>query len=174
MNFQIFWLELYLIMFQPVSSLPKRGRKCQEDDTQSEIIKNNTVNLAHGKQLDLSTTGTGIQKNASQDVSVGHRRKRAVSSTASDSVGLRECFTMNHRHGASKKSEKNLEKELLSSSCDSVSLRPSLAESHLSTQILERNAPSFKENLRDSGSIIAEPSNYLRAKLKDPYNVSMN
>ncbi|XP_059435125.1 sister chromatid cohesion protein PDS5 homolog B isoform X2 [Corylus avellana] len=153
----------------PVSSLPKRGRKCQEDDTQSEIIKNNTLKLAHGKQLDLSTTGTETQKNVSQCVSVGHRRKRAISSTASDSVGLRECSTINHQHGASKKFEKNMEKELLSSSCDSVTLRPSLAESHLSTQILERNAP-IKENLRDSSSIIAEPSNYLRAKLKDPCN----
>lgn len=167
-------MELFLIMFQPVSSLPKRGRKCQEDDTQSKIIKNNTLNLAHGKQLDLSTTGTETQKNVSQYISVGHRRKRAVSSTASDSVGLRECSTINHQHGASKKSEKNLEKELLSSSCDSVTLRPSLAESHPSIQILERNAPSFKENLRDSSSIIAESSNYLRAKLKDPCNVSMN
>ena len=160
-------------MFQPVSSLPKRGRKCQEDDTQSEIIKNNTLKLAHGKRCDLSTTGTETQKNVSQYVSVGHRRKRAISSTASDSVGLRECSTINHQHGASKKSEKNPEKEVLSSSCDSVTLRPSLAESHLSIQVLERNAP-IKENLRDSSSIIAEPSNYLRAKLKDPCNVSMN
>ncbi|XP_062146859.1 sister chromatid cohesion protein PDS5 homolog B isoform X2 [Alnus glutinosa] len=170
-------LEKIIHMFKscsslPISSLPKRGRKCQEDDTQSKIIKNNTLNLAHGKQLDLSTTGTETQKNVSQYISVGHRRKRAVSSTASDSVGLRECSTINHQHGASKKSEKNLEKELLSSSCDSVTLRPSLAESHPSIQILERNAPSFKENLRDSSSIIAEPSNYLRAKLKDPCNIT--
>jgi hypothetical protein len=160
-------------MFQPVSSLPKRGRKCQEDDTQSKIIKNNTLKLAHGKQLDLSTTGTETQKNVSQCVSVGHRQKRAISSTASDSVVLRECSTINHQHGASNKSEKNLENKLLSSSSDSVTLRPSLAESHLSIQILERNAP-IKENLGDSSSIIAEPSNSLRAKLKDPSNVSMN
>ncbi|GLT61168.1 hypothetical protein SLA2020_338920 [Shorea laevis] len=175
-SFDDCFLEKIIHMFKsrislPVSSLPKRGRKCQEDDTQSEIIKNNTVNWHMASNLICPQLEQESKK---------MRARMLVWDIGENGQSLLlllvqlDCVSVyyDHRHGASKKSEKNLEKELLSSSCDSVSLRPSLAESHLSTQILERNAPSFKENLRDSGSIIAEPSNYLRAKLKDPYNIT--
>ncbi|XP_035540575.1 uncharacterized protein LOC108988322 isoform X3 [Juglans regia] len=156
----------------PVTSLPKRGRKCQEDNTQSDIIKNHTLILAPHKKVDFSRTGTETQTNVRQDISVGQRRRQAVS-PASESVGLHECSTINNQHGASKKSEKILENKQLSSSCDSVTLRSSLAESHVSIQIPESNSSSFKENVRAGGTITAEHSKYSRAKLKDPCNLNV-
>lgn len=148
-------------MFQSINSLHKCGRKCQEDSTQAEFIMDKSLSLFCSKQVDLSTTGTETQKDVRQDNGVGHRRKRAVSSTASESVRLRECSTIYHQQGTSKKSERILEKEQLSSSCDSVTLRSSLAESHVSTQILESNIPSCKENARASSSVDAEHSKML-------------
>ncbi|KAG7980769.1 hypothetical protein I3843_05G200200 [Carya illinoinensis] len=156
----------------PVSSLPKRGRKCQEDNTQLDIFKNHTLILAPHKKVDFSRTGTETQTNVRQDISVGQRRRQAVSSPVSKSVGLHECSTINNQHGASKKSEKILEKKQLSSSCDSVTLRSSLAESHVSIQIPERDSLSFKENVSAGGRITAEHSKYSRAKIKDPCSLN--
>ncbi|KAG7980770.1 hypothetical protein I3843_05G200200 [Carya illinoinensis] len=157
----------------PVSSLPKRGRKCQEDNTQLDIFKNHTLILAPHKKVDFSRTGTETQTNVRQDISVGQRRRQAVSSPVSKSVGLHECSTINNQHGASKKSEKILEKKQLSSSCDSVTLRSSLAESHVSIQIPERDSLSFKENVSAGGRITAEHSKYSRAKIKDPCSLNV-
>jgi hypothetical protein len=169
-SYIFFLLDLFLIMFQPIITLPKRGRKCQVDNTQLGIMEDNTLNLACREQVNFSATA-GTQKNVRQNISVGHRKKQAV---CSESVGLRECSSIKHQHGASIKSERVLEKEQLSS-CDSVT-RLSLAESHVSAQILERNGPSSKGNVSASSKIIAEPSEYSRAKLKDAcsLNVSMN
>ncbi|KAF3974294.1 hypothetical protein CMV_002369 [Castanea mollissima] len=69
----------------PIAALPKRGRKFQEDNTKLAIIESNTLYLAPSEKVDLSTTEVETRKNMSQDITVGHRQKQAVSS---DSVRL--------------------------------------------------------------------------------------
>nr|XP_023895228.1 sister chromatid cohesion protein PDS5 homolog A isoform X3 [Quercus suber] len=145
----------------PITALPKRGPKCQEDNTKLVIIESNTLYLAPSEKVDLSTTEVETRKNMRQDITVGHRQKQAVSS---ESVRLREC-SINHQHSASKKSKRVLEKEPLSS-CDSVT-RLSLAESHISVQTLERGALSLKENVRASSNVVSDPPKYSKAEAKD-------
>ncbi|KAK4572844.1 hypothetical protein RGQ29_031022 [Quercus rubra] len=145
----------------PITALPKRGRKCQEDNTKLAIIESNTLYLASSEKVDLSTTEVETRKNMRQDITVGHRQKQGVSS---ESVRLREC-SINHQHSASKKSKRVLEKEPLSS-CDSVT-RLSLAESHISVQTLERDALSLKENVRASSNVVSDPPKYSKAEAKD-------
>ena len=168
--FLLDFLLFIIFIFQPITALPKRGRKCQEDNTKLAIIESNTLYLASSEKVDLSTTEVETRKNMRQDITVGHRQKQGVSS---ESVRLREC-SINHQHSASKKSKQVLEKEPLSS-CDSVT-RLSLAESHISVQTLERDALSLKENVRASSNVVSDPPKYSKAEAKDTcsLNVCMN
>ncbi|KAK9993628.1 hypothetical protein SO802_023331 [Lithocarpus litseifolius] len=64
----------------PITALPKRGRKCQEDSTKLAIMESNTLYLAPSEKDDLSTTEVESRKIMRQDITVGQRQKLAVSS----------------------------------------------------------------------------------------------
>lgn len=151
-----------LFTFQPASTLPKRGRKCQEDRTQADVVKDNKLILASCKIVNLSKDGRAeAQKPEKEGNSTGgRRRKRALSPSAPGSVAFHDCSNNDYPSGVSKKSETSLEKEILSS-CDSVATISSLGGSNVSIQ-------NFKSNTID-----VEHSNHPRAKLKGPCSLKV-
>ncbi|XP_008219648.1 PREDICTED: sister chromatid cohesion protein PDS5 homolog A isoform X1 [Prunus mume] len=141
----------------PASTLPKRGRKCQEDRTQADVVKDSKLILASCKMVNLSKDGRAeAQKPEKEGNSTGgRRRKRALSPSAPGSVAFHDCSNNDYPSGVSKKSETSLEKEILSS-CDSVATISSLGGSNVSIQNVKSN------------TIDVEHSNHPRAKLKGP------
>ncbi|XP_021806603.1 sister chromatid cohesion protein PDS5 homolog A isoform X3 [Prunus avium] len=141
----------------PASTLPKRGRKCQEDRTQADVVQDNKLILASCKIVNLSKDGRAeAQKPEKEGNSTGgRRRKRALSPIAPGSVAFHDRSNNDYPSGVSKKSETSLEKEILSS-CNSVATISSLGGSNVSIQNVKSN------------TIDVEHSNHPRAKLKGP------
>ncbi|KAM1774539.1 hypothetical protein ACFX1R_045959 [Malus domestica] len=141
----------------PASALPRRGRKCQEDSTQSSVFKDNKLILTSSKIVNLSSDGGAEPRKAEkQGTSTGgRRRKRDLS--PSDSVN-------DYQNGVSKKSGITLEKEILSS-CDSVA---TICGSNVSVQNLKKNNIRLMENVNVKRNINVEHSNHPRTKLRGP------
>ncbi|XP_070683239.1 uncharacterized protein [Malus domestica] len=141
----------------PASALPRRGRKCQEDSTQSSVFKDNKLILTSSKIVNLSSDGGAEPRKAEkQGTSTGgRRRKRDLS--PSDSVN-------DYQNGVSKKSGITLEKEILSS-CDSVA---TIGGSNVSVQNLKKNNIRLMENVNVKRNINVEHSNHPRTKLRGP------
>lgn len=136
----------YSFICQLASNLSKSGRKYLEDSTQSDGIKEGKLNLAPRKIGDLPIVKTAEpQKTGEKEIIVRSRRKRAASPNAPVSVQLHECSKIDRHAVASEKSGLSLEKEQLLSSSGSVPVKPSLAESHVSTRNSKRNSASLKE-----------------------------
>lgn len=128
------------------SNLSKCSRKYPENSMQSDGIKESKLNLAPRKIGDLPIVKTAEpQKTGEKEITVRSRRKRAASPNAPVSVQLHECSKIDRHAVASEKSGLSLEKEQLLSSSGSVSVKPSLAESHVSTRKSKRNSASLKE-----------------------------
>ncbi|XP_012078230.1 sister chromatid cohesion protein PDS5 homolog A [Jatropha curcas] len=155
----------------PASSLPKRGRKNQEDGMQSADVKYNTLNLTSQKHSNLSTVeAKEMKKPAGQDISLGHRKKHDVLKSV-------ELHSEGCKNQASKISNSILEKRLssnsimekkLSLSCDSETVKPSLSESQVLIQNVEKSIPSLKENAGLSASITIESSQVSSDKFNEP------
>ena len=129
--------------YQIDSTHSKRDRKYQEDNTQLDIIKESKLNITSRKIVDLSVPGTlETQRTEKQEITVGSGRKRPISQSAQEPVALHECS----KTGASKKSDISAEKELLSS-CGSVTTKPTLSESNVPGQHVERNASFLEDNV---------------------------
>ncbi|GMN51775.1 hypothetical protein TIFTF001_020913 [Ficus carica] len=128
------------------SNLSKCGRKYLEDSMQSDGIKESKLNLAPRKIGDLPIVKTAEpQKTGEKEIIVRSRGKRAASPNAPVSVQLHECSKIDRHAVASEKSGLSLEKGQLLSSSGSVPVKPSLAESHVSTRNSKRNSASLKE-----------------------------
>ncbi|XVF36899.1 hypothetical protein REPUB_Repub19eG0098700 [Reevesia pubescens] len=141
----------------PVGSVHKRGRNCHEDDT---------FNMVSRKQVDFSTCGAleMHKKSTRQDISLGHRRKRAVSSNAKGSVGSHnKGFNEGPKYGASNSSEAALEEGQPFSSSGSDTQKPSQTESQVSTQKVERNNAL-------KGNVVEEASNGRTVKFNIPFS----
>ena len=147
------------LFLQPAKTFPERGRK-------------NNINICGLKdsassKLDAlsrrATTDTKVQRPNSAS---GRRRKRAPSPTFSGSVGLRECSTIDKQQNLpSNHCESTLERNELST-CDSVSLKDSLAESHSPTHKLKRDA-TLTENAVTSRKCTVRPPKCPKTKLRD-------
>lgn len=85
----------------------------------------------------------------------------------SGSIGLHECSTVEKQQKiTSKHCEKTLESNVLSS-CDSVSCKDSLAESHVPTRKLKRAAACSSENAVTSCKHAVKSFKCPRTNLKD-------
>ncbi|XWS25145.1 hypothetical protein CRYUN_Cryun27aG0045400 [Craigia yunnanensis] len=129
----------------PVGSVHKRGRKCHEDGTLNMVLRK-------------------------QDISLGHRRRHAVSPNALGSDGSRnKGFNEEQEYGASLSSEAALEKGKPISSSGSVTEKPSQMESQVSTQKVERSNV-FKENFEAGKNHTAEATNGRKVKFNIPFS----
>ncbi|KAI4337812.1 hypothetical protein L6164_016184 [Bauhinia variegata] len=140
---------------KPVKTLPRRGRKSQEDAPQTNILS--------GKQDDLSGRAVTVAKAVMPNIPSGEKNKRVVSPVICGSVGLHECSTIDRQQNLA--SERPQDKKQLSS-CDSVSFEGSLVESNISTQKLKRS--SLTENPVTSGKSTVQPPKRPRTERKDP------
>ncbi|CAL5333273.1 unnamed protein product [Camellia sinensis] len=127
---------------EPASTLVKRGRKSQEDVSQSDFMKCSTANLVLCKNNDLLVNGTRERSESSfacekkthetlnQEINPRGRHKRALSPSPPGSVELHNEFSIydEHEKGASGNSEPLIGRGHLPSSCDSVTTKPSLTE----------------------------------------------
>ncbi|THG17239.1 hypothetical protein TEA_014995 [Camellia sinensis var. sinensis] len=127
---------------RPASTLVKRGRKSQEDVSQSDFMKCSTANLVLCKNNDLLVNGTRERSESSfacekkthetlnQEINPRGRHKRALSPSPPGSVELHNEFSIydEHEKGASGNSEPLIGRGHLPSSCDSVTTKPSLTE----------------------------------------------
>ncbi|KAB2629145.1 sister chromatid cohesion protein PDS5-like protein A [Pyrus ussuriensis x Pyrus communis] len=70
----------------PASALPRRGRKCQEDSTQSGVFKDDKLILTSSKIVNLSNDGGAEPRKAEKQgtSTEGRRRKRDLSPSDSD------------------------------------------------------------------------------------------
>ncbi|KAJ7965575.1 sister chromatid cohesion protein PDS5-like A isoform X1 [Quillaja saponaria] len=152
----------------PAKSLPKRGRKCQEDDTHLNINNNGTLD----KPVDLSTREIINAKSPRPDTTSGKREKKAVFVPGSGSVSLHECSTFDNPKFLSKKSGENFENNQLSS-CDSASLKASLPESLDSTHNLT-SADYVLEDAGTSCNISVGPLKCSRTNSRDPCSSKEN
>ena len=160
---QFHWGMLIASMFQPVGSVHKRGRKCHEDGTLNMVLR---------KQVDYSTCGAleTHKKSTRQDISLGHRRRRAVSPNALGSDGSRnKGFNDEREYDASLNSEAALGKGKLISSSGSVTEKPSQTESQVSTQKVERSNV-FKGNFEAGKNLTAEATNGCKVKFNIPFS----
>ncbi|XP_068341361.1 sister chromatid cohesion protein PDS5 homolog B isoform X2 [Pyrus communis] len=146
-----------LFAFQPASALPRRGRKCQEDITQSGVVKESKHIVTSSKIVNLCNDGAAEpRKTVKQGTSTGGcRRKRDLSPSDSDN---------GYQNGLSKKSEITLEKEILSS-CDSVA---TVGGSNATVQNIKKNTIPLMGNFNVKRSINVEHSNDPRSNLKGP------
>lgn len=151
--------------YQPDKTL-KHGRKCQEDVPKSNFNTYVVSNLSSGKLDDLAKRETTTHMKAVRpNIPLGQRRKCVVS-TVSGSVGLHECSTIDKQQNiTSKHCERTLERNQLS--CDSVSLKDSLVEKHVSTCKSKRVAALLMENAVTSCKSTVHPSKCPRTNLKD-------
>ncbi|GMI64835.1 hypothetical protein like AT1G77600 [Hibiscus trionum] len=135
----------------PVSSVHKRGRKCHENDT---------VNMLSHMHEDFSTRGAleVHKKSTRHDISLGQRRRRAVSPNALGSVRLHNKDSNEQKYGASNSSESALEKGMPFSSSNSFIQKASQMESEVSTQKVER-CSALDGNVGSDSSNTAEASN---------------
>ncbi|XP_022768195.1 sister chromatid cohesion protein PDS5 homolog A-like isoform X10 [Durio zibethinus] len=146
-----------------VGSFHKRGRKCHEDDT---------FNMESPKQEDFSTCGAleMRKKSTRQDISMGNKRRRAVSPNASGSVGSHNTvFNEEQEYGATTSSEAALGKGQPFSSFGSVTQKPSQMESQVSTQKVERSNV-LDGNIGAGKSHPAEASNCCKVKFNIPFS----
>ncbi|XP_068341369.1 sister chromatid cohesion protein PDS5 homolog B isoform X3 [Pyrus communis] len=141
----------------PASALPRRGRKCQEDITQSGVVKESKHIVTSSKIVNLCNDGAAEpRKTVKQGTSTGGcRRKRDLSPSDSDN---------GYQNGLSKKSEITLEKEILSS-CDSVA---TVGGSNATVQNIKKNTIPLMGNFNVKRSINVEHSNDPRSNLKGP------
>ncbi|XP_062078396.1 sister chromatid cohesion protein PDS5 homolog B isoform X2 [Humulus lupulus] len=160
-------------VFQSHSSLPetnpsKRGRKYKGDCTQSAVIRDRNLYFPPCKIEDLPISKSAeTEKNVKPDSTTRGRRKQAASVNASGSVQLHECSKSDHHIDASEKSESKPETEHVLPSRGSVPKKPLVAESHVSTRSMKRNAASLKGSGGVSNNSCAEGSKLNQAKLKD-------
>ncbi|KAM7514857.1 hypothetical protein LguiA_004440 [Lonicera macranthoides] len=129
---------------RPTSTVPKRGRKCQEDSSVSGVVKCSTSNLAWSKMVDLPLNGikehgesmlAHVNKphgGLEQGINNKGRQKRALalSSSPSESVGLHTEFSIDDENDKyeCENSEPVVENQQVLSSCDSVVIKPSVAQ----------------------------------------------
>ncbi|KAF7829836.1 sister chromatid cohesion protein PDS5-like protein A isoform X2 [Senna tora] len=147
---------------KPAKNL-KHGPKCQEDAPKSSFSTNFVSNLASSKLDDLSRKATTLVKTVRPDVPSGKRRKCALSSAVSGSVGLHECSTIDKQQNiASKHCEITWERKRLSSS-GSVNL---MTDSHVSTRKSKR-AAALLENTTVGCKSLVQPCKCPRTNLKD-------
>ncbi|KAL2317798.1 hypothetical protein Fmac_031674 [Flemingia macrophylla] len=162
-------------------SLPKHGRKGQQDVPKSNIHIYGVPNVAFSKQDDLSRRELADGKFVRPDIPSVKRRK-CVPMTGSESVGLHECSMMEKQQKLpSKHSGKTRDRNMLSSS------DPVRSESHGQTRKSKRAAASMLENAVTSSKHTVEQFKCPRTKLKDtraskakvnaikvPFNVPMH
>lgn len=151
-----------MFAFQPASALPRRGRKCQEDITQSGVVKDSKHIVTSSKIVTLCNDGEAEPRKAvKQGTSTGGcRRKRDLSPSDSD---------IGYQNGLSKKSEITLEKEILSS-CDSVA---TVGGSNVTVQNIKKNTIPLMGNVNVKRSINVEHSNDPRSNLKGPCSLKV-
>ncbi|GMJ02433.1 hypothetical protein like AT1G77600 [Hibiscus trionum] len=141
----------------PVDSVRKRGRKCHDNDT---------FNTVSHKHEDFSTCGAleVHKKPTRQDISVGHRRRHAVSPNALGSVRSHNKDFNEQEYGASNSSESALGKGEPFSSSSSFTQKASHMESEVSIQNVER-CSALEGNVGADKSNTAESSNSHKQEL---------
>ena len=117
----------------PIGSVHKHGRKCHKDGT---------LNLILSKQVEYSTYGAleVHKKSTRQDISLGHRQKRAIFSNALGSDRAHnKGFNKEQEYNVFISSEASLEKGKSFSFSGSVTQQPSQMESQVFNSKVERS-----------------------------------
>ncbi|XP_061341944.1 sister chromatid cohesion protein PDS5 homolog B [Gastrolobium bilobum] len=137
---------------KPAKSLPKHGRKGQQDVPKPDINICGVLDLACSKPDDLSRRAITNVKTVRADIPSVKRRKH-VPLSGSGSIGLHECSTIEKlQKCVSKHCEKTLERNLLSCS-DSEGYKGSLAESCVPTRKSKRAAACYLKNAVTSSTV---------------------
>lgn len=135
---------IFLLLFQPTGTLPKRGRKCQDDCSVSGVVKCSTLSMARSKKVDLPINGIKEHGESmyahvnkphgvlERGINSKGRQKQALalSSSPSESVGLHTEFSIDDENDKDEcgNSEPVVENEQVPSSCDSIAIKPSVAQ----------------------------------------------
>lgn len=170
-------MNLFIIC-KPVRNLTKRDRKCQEEFSVSDVIKCSSLNLDLCKKVDLITKGI----NEKDETPNAHRKKQhksleqkvnssgiqnpVSSSCLPRSAGLHNEFSVDDELDGEepRNCEPVVGNEQLPSSCDSVAMKPSVAQNEdlPSSDSLHRN-----DTLTKCNSMIVEPSKCLKINHND-------